>query len=95
MPESSASGAVSAAMREFLVWVDFRPRTEADIWDAWQSHCPRFTIWEDAQDAGLVTLEHASRRWGSARVRLTERGSQLLAACAERADAMDKAPVQI
>jgi hypothetical protein len=43
---------VAAAMREFLVWVAFRPRTYADTMEAWGSHCPRFTLWEDAQDLG-------------------------------------------
>ena len=43
---------VSAAMREFLVWVAFRDRTYADTMEAWGSHCPRFTLWEDALDQG-------------------------------------------
>ncbi|MBV9580241.1 MAG: hypothetical protein JO057_16760 [Chloroflexi bacterium] len=48
---------VSAAMREFLVWVAFRPRTYADSMEAWGSHCPRFTLWEDALDQGLIVVE--------------------------------------
>ncbi len=71
--------AVDAPMREFLVWVAFRPRTEADAMDAWQSHCPRFTVWEDALDAGLITLEPAPGPLGSARVRLTQCGLAALA----------------
>jgi hypothetical protein len=65
---------LSAPMREFLAWVAFRPRTHADAMDAWQSHCPRFTLWEDALDGGLIDLEA-----GSARVRLTARGEAALA----------------
>ncbi|GAC1314446.1 MAG: hypothetical protein NVSMB2_03900 [Chloroflexota bacterium] len=91
----SAAGAVSAAMREFLLWVAFRPRTAADVWDAWQSHCPRFTTWEDAQDAGLVRLEDVRGRLGSARVCLTERGFQVLETCAERTAATQTAPSEI
>lgn len=87
---SPAPGAVSAAMREFLVWVAFRPRTEADVWDAWGSHCPRFTIWEDAQVAGLVKLENVQGRLGSARVCLTERGAHVL-----ETNVMEKVPVAI
>jgi len=43
-------------MREFLEWVAFRPRTRADAMEAWGSHCPRFTQWEDALEDGLVQL---------------------------------------
>jgi hypothetical protein len=44
-------------MREFLVWVTFRPRTYADTMEAWGSHCPRYTLWEDALDLGLIVVE--------------------------------------
>jgi hypothetical protein len=72
---------LSAAMREFLVWVAFVPRTEADVLEAWQSHCPRFTVWEDAQDAGLVVLRPTrSMAYGSAWVELSPRGVAALAA---------------
>jgi len=70
--------AVSAPLREFLVWVAFRPRTYADVMDAWQSHCPRFTLWEDALEAGLVELEAGSEGLGPARVRLTACGRAAL-----------------
>jgi hypothetical protein len=56
-------------MREFLGWVVFRPRSHADVMDAWQSHCPRFTLWEDALDEQLVELE-----LGCDGVTLTARG---------------------
>jgi hypothetical protein len=48
---------VSDAMREFLVWVAFRPRTYADTMEAWGSHCPRYTLWEDALELGLIVVE--------------------------------------
>jgi hypothetical protein len=44
-------------MREFLEWVAFRRRTYADAMNAWQSHCPRFTLWEDALEQGLIEVE--------------------------------------
>ena len=75
---SPAPPVLSASMREFLAWVAFRPRTHADAMDAWQSHCPRFTLWEDALDAGLVDLEPRSGVVASARVRLTARGRAAL-----------------
>src|SRR3954464_9150084 len=46
--------------QQFLAWVDERPRTRADVMDAWRSSCPRLTIWEDAVIAGLVRLEGRS-----------------------------------
>jgi hypothetical protein len=69
---------VSAPMREFLAWVDFRPRTQADVMDAWQSHCPRFTVWEDALDAGLVELVAQPGPVAGTRVRLTDAGCAAL-----------------
>ena len=48
---------MNASMREFLIWVDRTPRTYADAMCAWQSSCPRFSIWEDALDANLVRVE--------------------------------------
>ena len=69
---------LSAPLREVLGWVAFRPRTYADVMDAWQSHCPRFTLWEDALEAGLVELEPGSAGPGSAHVGLTACGRTAL-----------------
>ncbi|MCA1647311.1 MAG: hypothetical protein LC797_18255 [Chloroflexi bacterium] len=71
---------LTAPMREFLVWVAFRPRTESDAREAWQSHCPRFTLWEDAQEAGLIALDSGVGPFGSGRVRLSRRGQDALSA---------------
>jgi hypothetical protein len=71
---------VSAPMREFLEWVSFRPRTYADAMAAWQSHCPRFTLWEDALEAGLIVLDPVRGCPGSASVGLTPGGRAALAA---------------
>jgi hypothetical protein len=67
----------SAAMLEFLEWVRFRPRTHADAMGAWQSHCPRSTLWEDALDLALIELEPGGR--ASCRVQLTDTGHAALA----------------
>jgi hypothetical protein len=55
-----------------LEWVESRPRTYADVVDAWKSNCPRLAVWDDAATAGLVTVDE---RW----VALTDRGRALLA----------------
>jgi len=67
---------ISAAMLEFLVWVDFRPRTHADAMEAWQSHCPRFTLWEDALDQELIELVPCDP--GANSVRLTQSGRAIV-----------------
>jgi hypothetical protein len=66
---------VDAPMREFLTWVVRCPRTYSDAMDAWGSHCPRFTVWEDALAAGLVQVETAG-------IRLTPLGQSALSAIA-------------
>jgi hypothetical protein len=68
---------LSASMLEFLEWVRFRPRTAADAMEAWASHCPRFTLWEDALDLGLIELE-AGGSSATAGVRLTPEGFEAL-----------------
>ena len=62
---------------EFLTWVADRPRTYEEAMDAWQSHCPRQTIWEDAIIDGLVRIDGTSQPQGS-QILLTERGETLL-----------------
>ncbi len=42
---------------ELVDWVALRPRTYAETMEAWRSHCPRLTVWEDAVIEGLVKVE--------------------------------------
>ncbi len=76
----AAALAVSAPMREFLTWVDHEPRTYAHAMTAWRSSCPRFTVWEDALDAGLVQVERGNGGLAEARVVLTPLGRAALVA---------------
>jgi hypothetical protein len=46
-------------MLEFLSWISSRRRTYAEAMNAWQSTCPRHTIWEDAIIDGLIQLNRA------------------------------------
>jgi hypothetical protein len=41
-------------MLQFLSWIASRKRTHADVMDAWQSSCPRLSVWEDAVIDGYV-----------------------------------------
>jgi hypothetical protein len=41
-------------VRDLLEWIAARPRTYSEVMDAWRTSCPRLTVWEDANDRGLV-----------------------------------------
>ncbi len=41
---------------QFLRWVADRPRTHADVQEAWQSTCPLNCAWEDAISDDLVAF---------------------------------------
>lgn len=56
---------------DLIEWVCCSPRTYDDVMGAWQSSCPRLTIWEDALDARLVCLEQEQ-------VLVTDAGRDLL-----------------
>lgn len=74
-PESAPPPAVSALTRDFLRWLTEAPRTYADTMEAWRSHCPRLTIWEDALGGGLIAVvNRGGRRTGEAEVTLTPAG---------------------
>jgi len=64
-----------APVLELLSWVAERPRTYAETIEAWKSHCPRLTIWEDALLDGLIRVERG-------RVVLTGRGRAAVAGSA-------------
>ncbi len=72
--------AVGAPLFEFLSWVARSPRTYGDAMAAWPSHCPRFTVWEDALAAGLIEIVggHVAAIDG-ATVRLSALGRSALA----------------
>ena len=63
---------------QFLAWVADRPRTRADVMEAWRSTCPRLSIWEDATIDGLVQFEKRN-------VVLTARGRAILESASELA----------
>lgn len=68
---------VSPSLLEFLAWVSSRRRTYDEAMAAWQSTCPRHTVWEDALTDGLIkvggdgSLNHSE-------VALTSRGRAIL-----------------
>jgi hypothetical protein len=61
-------------MVQFLRWLEERPRSYADTMDAWRSHCPRLSAWEDALEDGLIRLESARDGAADMQVRVTTKG---------------------
>ena len=51
------SEAAHLLMIEFLDWISSRRRTYTETMNAWQSTCPRHTIWEDAMIDGFIELD--------------------------------------
>lgn len=76
-PKQEIPQSVHQLMVEFLTWVTTRRRTYDETMEAWQSHCPRQTIWEDAIIEGLVELQKDSDDHDPAVV-LTPRGKSWL-----------------
>jgi hypothetical protein len=69
--------AISPATREFLIWLDARPRTYAEAMEAWRTSCPRLSAWEDALGDDLIEVARGPRLPECA-VTLTARGRAVL-----------------
>ena len=64
-------------MLEFLSWLSSRRRTYSEAMNAWQSSCPRLTIWEDAMIDGYIEIKrHDMIR--DPEIAVTARGRALL-----------------
>jgi hypothetical protein len=68
---------VSPLMLQFLTWVSSRQRTYTEAMAAWQTSCPRHTIWEDALIDGLIQVKTNALQH-EAEVALTPRGKAIL-----------------
>jgi hypothetical protein len=78
-PTSPALKWASQSTPEFLAWVGRRPRTYAETMEAWQTSCPRNSVWEDALGDGLIQLESDGRtRIGDTPVTLTALGRAIV-----------------
>jgi hypothetical protein len=40
---------------DLLAWLAPRERSYEEVMDVWRTSCPKFPVWEDANDRGLVT----------------------------------------
>jgi hypothetical protein len=43
---------------DLLAWLGAHPRPYAEVLDAWRTSCPRFPVWEEANDRGFVERHH-------------------------------------
>ena len=47
---------------QLLQWISDKPRTYAEVLDAWRTTCPRLSIWEDACIDGLISYDPEGNR---------------------------------
>src|SRR5580704_6759859 len=74
--ERSMIDVVESLILDLLEWVAARERTYEEVMDAWRTSCPKLTVWEDANDRGLVATEVLD---GRSIVKPTARGLDLIA----------------
>jgi hypothetical protein len=67
---------VEALILDLLEWLAQRDRTYEEVMEAWRTSCPKLSVWEDANDRGLVRREEVN---GRSLIRTTEAGRVLLA----------------
>ena len=67
--------AVESLVLDLLEWIASGNRTYDEVMEAWRTSCPRFPIWEDANDRGLVRKKPLN---GRLCVEITSSGIALL-----------------
>jgi hypothetical protein len=67
--------AVENLIFDLLQWLAAGERSYEEVMEAWRTSCPRFPVWEDANDRGLVSKVPLN---GSLYVRITPSGRALL-----------------
>jgi hypothetical protein len=65
---------VSEPVHQLLDWISLGRRTYAETIEAWKTHCPRISPWEDALSQGLIAVE---RRGGQSLVVVTDAGASV------------------
>ena len=66
---------VEVLVLDLLEWLSRKDRSYEETMDAWRTSCPKLPVWEDANDRGLVCIEHSH---GRSSVRVTPAGFELL-----------------
>jgi hypothetical protein len=63
-----------ALVLDLLEWLSLRERTYEETMEAWRTSCPKLTVWEDANDLGLVSVENDQVRVTTAGLEWVKRG---------------------
>lgn len=56
------SDTVDTLILDLLEWIGPKPRSYAEVLEAWRTSCPRLPVWEDANDRGFIERHHAPGR---------------------------------
>ena len=88
--DESMFDAVESLVLDLVEWVANSERSYDEVMDAWRTSCPRFPVWENANERGLIAKHHVN---GRVVVRVTPCGFALLA---ERRDSIkvDQSPTE-
>lgn len=57
-----SDSSVETLILDLLEWINREERTYAEVMDAWRTSCPRFPIWEEASDRGLIATTVRDKR---------------------------------
>ena len=60
--DESMFDAVESLVLDLLEWVANSERSYDEVMDAWRTSCPRFPVWENANERGLVAKQHVNGR---------------------------------
>ena len=53
---------IEALILDLLEWLANGERTYEEVMEAWRTSCPGLTVWEDANDRGLIATEQVNGR---------------------------------
>jgi hypothetical protein len=59
---SAKDPVIEALILDLLQWLANAERTYEEVMEAWRTSCPRLTVWEAANDRGLVASEQVNGR---------------------------------
>ncbi len=59
---SAKDPVVEVLILDLLQWLANGERSYEEVMEAWRTSCPRLTVWEDANDRGLIAGEQVNGR---------------------------------
>jgi hypothetical protein len=60
--QARVSDTVETLILELLEWMGPNPRPYPEVFEAWQTSCPRFPVWEEATDRRFSARHRAPGR---------------------------------